>query len=120
MQYEKQFINNLKKVIPSTECVVASPMDENIQRVGRGYDGVAIVWKNNIKCKVDQIKCVSKHICAIIVRIYEFKFLLFNVYMPTDPGQGNYDLSTYTKVLNEINEIMISADTQYAISGGDF
>ena len=101
-QYEKQFINNLNKTIPSTECVVASPMDENIQRVGRGNGGVAIVWKNNLKCKVDQIKCVSKRMCAIKVSINEFKFLLFNVYMPTDPGQGNYDLSSYIEVINEI------------------
>ena len=95
-------------------------MDENVQRVGRGKGGVAIIWKNNLKCKIDQIKCVSKRMCAIKVSIGEFKFLIFNIYMPTDPGQGNYDLTSYSEVLNEISEIMISSDTQYGIFGGDW
>ena len=123
-QYEKQFIKNLndlgKEYELNTECVVVSPMDETIQRVGRGKGGVAIIWKNNLKCKIDQIKCSSDRICAIKVSMDEFKFLIFNVYMPTDPGQGNYDLTAYNEVLNEISEIMISSDTQYGIFGGDW
>ena len=123
-QYEKQFVNNLnnlgKEFKLNTECVVVSPMDENVQRVGRGKGGVAIIWKNNLKCKIDQIKCVSKRMCAIKVTKGEFKFLIFNVYMPTDPGQGNYDLAEYNEVLNEVSEIMISSDTQYGIFGGDW
>lgn len=110
-QYEKQFINNLKLNIPNIECVIASPMDENEPRVGRDKGGVAIIWQSNLNCKIE---------CAVRVSLQGFNFLVCNVYMPTDPDQGNYDLVDYNEVLREISEIMLNSDTQYIILGGDW
>ena len=58
-QYEKQFIENVRRNIPNIDCVVSSPMDENVQSVGRGKGGVAILWKNYLNCKIENIKCTS-------------------------------------------------------------
>ena len=44
-QYEKKFIEKVKGFKPNIECVVASPMNENITQLGRNKGGVAIIWK---------------------------------------------------------------------------
>ena len=119
-QYEKQFIENVRRNIPNIDCVVSSPMDENVQSVGRGKGGVAILWKNNLNCKIEIIKCTSKRLCAIKILIDDFKCVLFNVYMPTDPGRGNYDITEYNAVLDEISTILLNSDTQISILGGDW
>ena len=63
-QYEKQFIERIKGIKSNIECVVSSPMNENITNIGRGKGGVAIIWKNNIKCKTEIINCLSKRLCT--------------------------------------------------------
>ena len=119
-QYEKQFIEKIKGIKPNIECVVSSPMNENLTNLGRGKGGVAIIWNTNIKCKTEIINCSSKRLCAIKVIVGDFKFLLFNVYMPTDPGQGNYDIAEYKDVLQEMSVILLNSDTQIFILGGDW
>ena len=119
-QYEKQFIENVKGIKPNVECVVSSPMDENVTKLGRGKGGVAIIWKNDIECNIKSIKCISKRLCAIKVTVNEFSFILFNVYMPTDPGNGNYVIAEYKDVLQEISVILLNSDTQVFILGGDW
>ena len=119
-QYEKQFIENVKAKLLNVECVVSSPMDENIQRVGRGKGGVAILWKTNFNGRIKKIPCISKRLCAVEVIQGNFKFIVFNVYMPTDPGAGNYEISDFIDVLNEITIILLNADTQNSILGGDW
>ena len=44
-QYEKQFIEKVNGNLLNVNCIVSSPMDENVPRVGRGKGGVAILWK---------------------------------------------------------------------------
>ena len=79
-QYEKQFIENVKAKLLNVECVVSSPMDENIQRVGRGKGGVAILWKTNFNGRIKKIPCISKRLSAVEVIKGNFKFIVFNVY----------------------------------------
>ena len=43
--YEKQFIEKVNDNLPNVDCIVSSPMDENLPRVGGGKGGVAILWK---------------------------------------------------------------------------
>ena len=119
-QYEKQFIERIKGIKSNIECVVSSPMNENITNIGRGKGGVAIIWKNNIKCKTEIINCLSKRLCAVKVTVGDLRFILFNVYMPTDPGNGNYDITEYKDVLNEISVTMLNSDTRAFILGGDW
>ena len=118
--YERKFIEKIKCNFTNVECAVASPMNEEKTNIGRGHGGVAILWKSNVACKIEIIKCISKRICAIKVRIDDFSCNLINVYMPTDPGAGNYDIRVYKEVLDEISTIMLNSDTQIAIIGGDF
>ena len=105
-QYERQFINNVKSIMPNIDCVVTSPMNENLTKLGRGKGGVAIIWRNNIKCNIEAIECVSKRLCAIKVHISNISFISFNVYMPTDPGFGNHNINEYKEVLPELSVIV--------------
>ena len=119
-QYERKFIEKIKNIKKDIECVVSSPIDENLINIGRGKGGVAIIWKNSTMCKTKFIKCISKRLCAIEVIIGDFKFILFNVYMPTDPGVGNYEILEYKEVLQEICVILLNSDTQVFIVGVDW
>ena len=119
-QHENKFIDNVKSIMPDIECVVVSPMDENLINLGRGKGGVAIIWKNSIKCKIDIIKCLSKRLCAIEVKVDDFKFILFNVYMPVDPGCDNHEINEYKSVLQEMSIFMLNSDTEYFILGADW
>ena len=95
-------------------------MDENVPRIGRGKGGIAILWKDNFKGMIKKINCISKRLCAIEVILENFKFIILNVYMPTDPGSGNHDIPDFNEVLNEISIILSNADTQNFIIGGDW
>ena len=64
-QYEKQFIEKVHGNLPNVSCIAASPMNVNIQKVGRGQGGVAILWKNNFNGTIKKIKCTSNRICAV-------------------------------------------------------
>ena len=119
-QYERQFIEKVNANILNVDCIVSSPMDENIPRVGRGKGGVAILWNNNFNGKIKKIQCNSKRLCAIEVTLENLKFILVNVYMPTDPGLGNYDILDFKEVLNEITIILLNAGTDNFILGGDW
>ena len=119
-QYETKFIEKLKHIKKNIECIVSSPMDENLVNLGRGKGGVAIIWKNSTMCKTKFIKCISKRLCAIEVIVGDFKFILFNIYMPTDPGAGNHEILEYKEVLTEISVILLNSDTQIFILGGDW
>ena len=105
-QYERKFIEKIKGNLSNVECAVASPMNEEKTNVGRGHGGVAILWKSNVACKIEIIKCISKRICAIKVIIGDYSCNLINVYMPTDPGAGNHDIRVYKEVLDEISTII--------------
>ena len=61
-QYEKQFIEKIKGIKTNIDCVVSSPMNENITNLGRGKGGVAIIWKDSIKCKIENVSCSSKRL----------------------------------------------------------
>lgn len=119
-QHEKQFRENLEINMSNTDCHVVSPMNDGILTVGRGHGGVAIIWKKNLKCKIENIHCDSKRLCAIKVKLDDFEFILGNIYMPTDPGSVTYDLLEYTNVLDVINQIRINSDIQNIILGGDW
>ena len=62
----------------------------------------------------------TKRLCAIKVKVNDFQFILFNVYMPVDPGYGNHEIIEYKSVLQEMSVIMFNSDTQYFILGGDW
>ena len=84
------------------------------QLEGRPYGGCAILYKNTVQCKIEEIKCKSSRIVAILLIWENFTILLINVYMPCDTGSLN---SEYTEILNEINEICIESDTNHIILG---
>ena len=57
-QYEKQFIEKVKGMKPNIECVVSSPMDENVTQLGRSKGGLPSILKNNIECNIEIINCI--------------------------------------------------------------
>ena len=68
-KYDCIFRETIKKEFPGYECIVRSPNDEAKESLGRLSGGVGIIYKNNIECKVEEIKCMSKRLCALKLMI---------------------------------------------------
>ena len=77
-------------------------LESDIQS-GRPFGGVAIIWRNNIKCKITPISLSSRRMCAIILTVNNFDIILFNVYMPCFRMYDHNNQSQYNKVLQEIS-----------------
>ena len=119
-KYDRIFIETVNREFPGYECIVRSPNDEAAESLGRLSGGVGIMFKNNIECNVEEVKCESKRLCALKLEIEELDIMLINVYMPCYTGIINGDLVEYNEVTNEINQLILSSRSQHAIIGGDF
>lgn len=119
-QYESIFVNTVKKDFPGYECVVKSPNSEDQITKGRLSGGVAILYKSNIDCKVEEVKCFSNRVCAIKIFIDKLDILLINVYMPCDTGAAVVEPAEYNEVLAELKQLIICSSSQYVIIAGDF
>ena len=61
--------NNFSKILPRCQFSAVSAMDEtDVQRVGRPYGGVAILWNKALKLSFNPISTISKRLCAINVK----------------------------------------------------
>ncbi len=62
-----------------------SVMNESVCLEGRKYGGCAILWKANVKGKVEHVECKNNRLCGIIVCMANnVIILLINAYMPCD------------------------------------
>ena len=118
-RYESIFVDIIKKEFPGYECIVKSPNNEEEQRRGRLGGGVCIIYKSNIECKVEEVKCISSRLCALKISIDKLDILLINVYMPCDTGIVNGELIEYNDVLVELKQLMICSSSEHVVIAGD-
>ena len=71
--------------------VIAKPgyKDFNVQVKGRAKGGLAIIVPKSIRKSIKIIPCESWRIQPILVNIKKRKYLIINVYLPTDPKTIN-------------------------------
>ena len=119
-KYEKSFGEIISKEFPGYDCIISSPMNENIILQGRPYGGVGIICKNNINCKSQKVSTNSGRICAININIFSYDILLINVYLPCDTGSVHGENLDYTDVLDEIEMLVMSSEVDNIIIAGDF
>ena len=50
-------LNKLLKLGHNSDMIATRAMDESIQRIGRLFGGVAIIWNSSIKHKLVKIDC---------------------------------------------------------------
>ena len=115
---EKEFIRRFRNDFPNSECVSSNKMDLNGIGAGRRYGGVGICYHSNVNCKVDNIKTISKSICAQNIAFSDISLLLINVYMPSSDNKDK--LEEYADILHEISSTCLTSATQYIILGGDW
>ena len=77
-------LNKLLKLGHNSDMIATSAMDESIQRVGRRFVGVAIIWNSSIKIKLVTIDCISNRVCGLLYGENDSLTMLLNVYMPCD------------------------------------
>ena len=53
-------------------------MDESIQRIGRPFGGVAIIWNSSIKHKLVKIDCISNWVCGLLYSENDSLTMLLN------------------------------------------
>ena len=93
-------------------------MDLKEKGAGRRYGGVGICHHANIDCKIENIRTISRCICAQIITISDISLLLINAYMPSSDNKEK--LEEYSDILEEISIICLYSTSQYIIIGGDF
>ena len=115
--------SNIKSVIGELKqgCNVigCSPMNEDVQRIGRPYGGCAIVWESSADFAAEQIPCANKRVCALDVKLKSgVHVLILNVYMPFDDGLPQ-SLVDYREVVNDVNQLISERDPDEVAFLGD-
>ncbi len=95
-------------------------MDESLCKEGRKYEGCAILWKPNVKGKIDPVECKNNRLCGILVCIAnDVTILLLNTYMPCDSRSHDHHHAEMVDVLREVEHTMLKYGANYTIFGGD-
>ena len=82
-------LNKLLKLGHNSDMMATSAMDESIQRIGRSFGDVAIIWNSSIKNKLVKIYCISNWVCGLLYGENDSLTMLLNVYMSCD--KNTYD-----------------------------
>jgi exonuclease III len=102
----KGCIDKLKNLDTNVDVIGKSSMDESITLEGRPHGGVAIVYKSNLKCQIDEVECNNIRLCGVTVSLNEGSLLILNTYMPCDSGRRDESFDDYIDVLNEVCQII--------------
>ena len=83
--------------------------DDNVGKAGRPYGGCAIVWNNKLPIGVKPINTNSSKVCAAFAEIFNDKFIIISVYMPSNDN-SIVNINEFEEILNEISTILSSND----------
>lgn len=104
----------LENALGNATVHAVSGMNEQELLAGRPYGGVAIIWKNDLKHKVQRISVPSKRVCAVIICLEDVRLLLCNVYMPQNDSPIEYE-----ETLQSLSNICFENNVDRIIIGGD-
>ena len=97
-----------------------SAMREDQPVHGHHHGGCAIIWRDDLDCKVDPLNLDNNRLCGVKVTFpNELTMLLLNVYMPCDERYAgpHYDVSV--TLLNDIACTVEDANCDVIVFGGD-
>ena len=114
--YDHEF-DVITKELSNCNYFAKSSMNSCEFRNGRPYGGLAIIWKSNSYFSVDVIDTMSDRLLVCKIESNDFKFLLFNVYMPTNSLSNNVE---FEEILHEIISVSLMYDSYNIIVAGDF
>ncbi len=81
-------------------------MNEIVCKEGRKYGVCAILWKLNVKEKVEPVECKSNRLCWILVCMAnDVTILLLNTYMSCDGTSHDHHHAEMVDVLREFEHI---------------
>ena len=106
--------------IGEVSYLLSSAMDESKPLIGRPHGGTAIIWNNNIGCKVDLIKLsFDRLICCKVTMPNNFVILIVNLYLPCDDRYVSAGYHTTVELLNEVMLLQAGTPHDVMIVGGD-
>ncbi len=109
------FSDNLENI--GAHCI--SGMADDILISGRPYGGCAILWKNNLTCKIEPLPVFNKRFCAVKIVMEQVTILLCTVYMPCDTDHDLQNIDTFNGVLNEIMTLAETINANHVNCAGD-
>ena len=95
-----------------------SGMTNNELLSGRPYGGLAILWHNSLRAKIEPVSTSSHRLCAIKICQGDNNILICNVYMPCDVNHVESN-NNFDSVLSEISVICEQQCCNQIIIGGD-
>ena len=100
-------------------CVYGvTAMDSTEVLQGRPHGGVVVIYSDSLGSTANNIKTVSKRLCAISLQIHCISLYLFCVYMPVDCNDVN-NLEEFENILSEISMICLNNNAEYVCIAGD-
>ena len=85
---------------------------------GRPHGRVVGIYPDSLESTANNIKTVSKRLCAISLQIHCISLYSFCVYTPVDSNDAN-NLQEFKNILSEINMICLDNNTEYVCIAGD-
>ena len=95
-----------------------SGFDNEAPLIGRPNGGVSICVKNNHTI-IQEIKCNSKRIIGLSIKISDVELLVFSVYMPFDKHNAQ-SLAEFSVCLDELSTVLDQFPNTPFLIGGDF
>ena len=105
------------KILNDASYHAKSSMNDKELLKGRPYGGTAIVYRNNIKAKVNPLSTSTPRLCAVSMESEDYNIVVICVYMPTDVPEHNNE---FIEVLDEISSFYQQYSDHEFIIGGDF
>ena len=98
-----------------------SAMDETKPTSGRPHGGCAIVWSNDIKCRISPIESNNNRLCAIRMTLEDnATVLILNMYLPCDNHYKDNQYEETVEILNMAEYIISEQKCNMNIVAGDF
>ena len=114
----KQFDHFSKYVKGACYTADTEMADDNLGP-GRPHGGTAILWHDNLNCKVDIINTISGRLSSVLVTNGNKQYLLVTVYMPPyDAGSNCVDV--YGDILAEISQLSNTHSDANVLVMGDW
>jgi len=114
---DKQLLD-LNKINTQFLSHAVSGFDNSEIISGRPFGGCAILWRSDIRARIEPVNTNSRRICVICMRPDSWSVLFLNVYMPYEDGEERLD--DFFSQLSTIEYLICQYPDCHIILGGDF
>ena len=111
-------LSDLNQINTQFLCHAVCGFDNSDILSGRPYGGCAILWRSDLRARIEPVNTGSRRVCAICMRTDSWSVLFINVYMPYEDGEKRSD--DFCSQLTTIEYLIHQHPDCHIVLGGDF